>query len=188
MTTTKFGEVYTHCYCEENIWLLAKKRLEKNECSGGEDFVVFLSNEKKCIPIFSANGGVVYWDYHVILIYKNVEKKESWVYDLDANGLEFPTLFLKYLNTCLKKTPIQRSFRILPSKVFLETFSSDRSHMLLPNSSHLPEQERYSSPPPSYLPIMLPGIKNNLFSDFVEMNVNQVATHEQFVQMFTTFN
>jgi hypothetical protein len=71
------------CYCEENVWRLAYRRLhdKQKRLDGSKEnnetityyHVVFVSNPKACVPMFqqlaSTNRGkAVFWDYHVILL------------------------------------------------------------------------------------------------------------------------
>nr|CAG8535702.1 859_t:CDS:10 [Entrophospora candida] len=74
--------IYTKCYCEENIYHLCKKFLldEKNEDYKEGIYVCFISNEDKVVPLFRQSSselenGLVLWDYHVILILKEKQKK-----------------------------------------------------------------------------------------------------------------
>jgi hypothetical protein len=56
--------VYTHCYCEENIWKLSKAisdRQTQQDSVSQKDFIVFISNASKTIPIFQPDGGHVVW-------------------------------------------------------------------------------------------------------------------------------
>ena len=64
------------CYCEENVWRLAYRRLkEHNESMTGicKYYVVFISNAQKCCPMYAQKAkedrdSPCFWDYHVILI------------------------------------------------------------------------------------------------------------------------
>ncbi|RPD59122.1 hypothetical protein L227DRAFT_576350 [Lentinus tigrinus ALCF2SS1-6] len=69
--------VYTSCYCEENIYLLAQTFVQAASAPGRakpwawEIYVVFVSNGRKTVALWSQKvhaGGVVVWDYHVFLV------------------------------------------------------------------------------------------------------------------------
>ncbi|KAI0648246.1 N-terminal glutamine amidase-domain-containing protein [Trametes meyenii] len=70
--------VYTPCYCEENVYLLARRFTQLSEVHATERrgpwpwqiFVVFISNGGKTVALWSqkARDGVVVWDYHVVLV------------------------------------------------------------------------------------------------------------------------
>lgn len=45
-------------------------------------------------------------------------------------------------------------FRVIPAEEFLQTFASDRSHMLTPDG-------HWMAPPPTYPPIKTKGIDTN---------------------------
>ncbi|TRY84327.1 hypothetical protein DNTS_025434 [Danionella cerebrum] len=44
--------VYTSCYCEENVWKLCEYIKNHSTCSLDEVYAVFISNERKMIPIW----------------------------------------------------------------------------------------------------------------------------------------
>ncbi|KAG2382850.1 hypothetical protein C9374_004817 [Naegleria lovaniensis] len=149
--------IYTHCYCEENIWKLCERMKTENPLELDNCYAIFLSSEKSVLPMWyqKDNGELIVWDYHVILIHKG-SNSSSTVYDFDTR-LPFPTSFSNYvfrswLVTYLLPNPPKRLismindllFRIVPAREYLETFSSDRSHMW--NA----ETNSYSAPPPSY--------------------------------------
>lgn len=103
---------YTACYCEENIYLLAKA-LESPEISNHwETFVTFISNDTRSVSRLSAfvrfnpssfcdkvalwgqRAGTapfpVVWDYHVVLVIRRRQpgvpptSDSLWVYDFDS--------------------------------------------------------------------------------------------------------
>lgn len=113
---------------------------------------------------------------------------QSEVYDLNCDELPFPCSFQVYAEQCLKyKQALQpkytRKYRILSSTDFLATFSSDRSHMITNTGS-------YSSPLPSWPAITLPNIKNNLFSEFLNLSFkpDQVYSEAQLLSKFLPLN
>ncbi|EFC40220.1 predicted protein [Naegleria gruberi] len=121
---------------------------------------MFLSSDEKLLPMWYQNdtGGLIIWDYHVILVHKNSATQQSTVYDMDTR-LDFPSTFESYivnsfLLTFMIRNPSKRlcelmnclKFRIVPACEFLKSFSSDRSHMIN-------EEGEYSAKPPIYPPI-----------------------------------
>ena len=68
-------------------------------------------------------------DYHVFAVHR----ESCLVYDFDFS--QFPCPFPVYRDTCLRHGELlreryRRMYRVMPSKVYLERFSSDRSHMV----------------------------------------------------------
>ncbi|KAI0350075.1 hypothetical protein OH77DRAFT_1413760 [Trametes cingulata] len=73
--------VYTSCYCEENIYLLAQTFTRLSGAHSTDTlgsswpwqiYVVFISNGGKTVVLWSQkaarDGGWVVWDYHVVLV------------------------------------------------------------------------------------------------------------------------
>ncbi|KAH9857637.1 N-terminal glutamine amidase-domain-containing protein [Lenzites betulinus] len=71
--------VYTSCYCEENIYLLAQAFIQLSDAHSTGDrgswpwqiYVVFISNGAKTVALWSqkaARDDVIVWDYHVVLV------------------------------------------------------------------------------------------------------------------------
>jgi len=157
---------YTFCYCEENIWKLEQIRLGEDPTRKETDHIVFISNESKKVPVWTAKGEYVVWDYHVILVEKR--NQDATVYDFDAATLPFPCPFQNYAAVCFRpqvalKDEFKRMFRVLKGEEFLRTFSSDRSHMIDPKT------KTWMATPPAWPCIQLPGIKSNLFEEFIDM-------------------
>ncbi|RUS73629.1 hypothetical protein EGW08_018602 [Elysia chlorotica] len=180
--------VYTACYCEENVWKLAAHVKEK--CSLRESskcYCVFISNKSKKIPLWQQRASrdadrLVVWDYHVIFVYH--ESKESLVFDLDTE-LSFPCTLKEYANACIGdertlKEEYRRMFRVVPVEEFLNTFASDRSHMIN-------EKGEWLAPPPSYPPISCRNSSNNI-EEFISMSPDfkhgQVFNLIAFLEMF----
>lgn len=115
------------CYCEENVWRLAFRKLHQQIHSPAPTtfttttrlsyccyHVVFVSNPKACVPMFhqrasSSRDSAVYWDYHVLLISSTVSSSNnrtddtsssssSWVWDMDSH-LPCPCPLNDYLET-----------------------------------------------------------------------------------------
>uniref|UniRef100_A0A1B6G201 Protein N-terminal glutamine amidohydrolase n=1 Tax=Cuerna arida TaxID=1464854 RepID=A0A1B6G201_9HEMI len=153
--------VYTPHYCEENIWMLAKKIQERNPEKLKFCYPVFISNENNHIPLWRQRvgkdeDGLVVWDYHVIMVYYNEEA--SWVYDFDTQ-LKFPTPFSEYSKETFKSDEIvnpsfHRFFRVIPAESYLKFFSSDRSHMK--------RNGLWIKPPPEYPPLRNSEESHNL--------------------------
>ncbi len=135
--------------------------------------VVFISNESRCVAMNNQKADVlVHWDYHVVLLFKDIEWK---VVDLDTL-LPQPCLIEEYLSESFMPTapPI---FRVVDADDFICTFASDRRHMIDDNSM-------YFEPPPPWKKI---GSGFNLW-DFVDLsnhdhgqlyNLNEI--HAEFV-------
>eukprot|EP01147_Barroeca_monosierra_P001943 gene1943-5032_t len=158
---------YTSCYCEENVWKLlndqapkvAKIIEEKDGISIDKQpwAACFISNHEKHVAVAQQQSscrddGIVVWDYHVIAIGPD-ESSSLCVYDLDTR-LPFPYPIYDYWKSALQISCISDNlkplFRIVRREHLLQTFSSDRSHML--------RNGGYIHPPPSY-----PAIKAGYF-------------------------
>ncbi|XP_004304350.1 PREDICTED: protein N-terminal glutamine amidohydrolase-like isoform 1 [Fragaria vesca subsp. vesca] len=156
---------HTPFYCEENVYLLCKELGTKGiaDAKGSDLFVVFISNEKKQIPLWHQKAsnradGVVLWDYHVICIQRKVGGGDSplqhLVWDLDST-LSFPCALASYVAETIRPTfqtfpEFQRYFRIAHAPIFLQSFASDRRHMKDPLGEWLHQ-------PPVYEPIVSEG-------------------------------
>ena len=79
---------------------------------------------------------------------------EVIVWDLDMR-LSFPISFKEYANQAIHPQDIparfQQLFRVVKGADYLQTFASDRSHMINSDGS-------WKSPPPDYAPIHTKGI------------------------------
>ncbi|KAI7901679.1 N-terminal glutamine amidase-domain-containing protein [Cokeromyces recurvatus] len=120
-------------------------------------FVVFISNEKRSVPLWKQLAGIkndrpfVIWDYHVILYYRPAKLENSLIYDFDTT-LPFPCQALEYVKETFKpdlflKEEYKHHFRLISAQLYLDYFQSDRSHMLK-------EDGTYMAPPPSYQAII----------------------------------
>lgn len=135
------------CYCEENVWRLAYRRLYNNR-NNSTYYVVFISNEHQCVAMWhqlAARTGMqpCLWDYHVILIETSQDK--SFVLDMDTK-LSYPCPFAEYMKETFQKgterhTPL---FRVVEASMYLKHFASDRSHM------YDKVTKTWSAPPPTY--------------------------------------
>lgn len=186
--------VYTACFCEENVY----KFISENSGHFEDMFAVFISNPLKQCAIWyqkmSEDPTVipVCWDYHVVVIAK--KSLNFLVYDLDT-ALSFPCPLEEYLSQCFRPSPSEISqwwyqfaiktghyFRPVNSYDFLETFSSDRSHMIDKTTG------RWNSPPPKYEPIFKPDLGSTLldFLDFENTSLpGKWLDYDQFSQYFS---
>ncbi|EEB05436.2 hypothetical protein SJAG_00450 [Schizosaccharomyces japonicus yFS275] len=148
---------YTPCYCEENIYQLAK-------LFDGQGQVVFITTKTKTTPIWEQKvgkepDGLVVWDYHVVFLSRGTDNNDWNVWDFDSK-LPFPTTWSEYRYKALKRVQqtyegnvldpdspcLERCFRVVSAKQYLDHFSSDRSHMRTETGDWL-------APPPLYPPI-----------------------------------
>ncbi|BFZ53661.1 hypothetical protein PYCC9005_000690 [Savitreella phatthalungensis] len=139
MEVARHGYRYASQYCEENIYHLANDLLTMD---GDVDAsVVFISNRLRRVPFFSTVKHAttpdrpLIWDYHVILV-THSECGVAQVFDFDASTV-FPTPWQVYRSVVLRThlpllEDFRRMYRVIPARRFLETFASDRSHMLDP--------------------------------------------------------
>ncbi|TCD65624.1 hypothetical protein EIP91_002429 [Steccherinum ochraceum] len=155
--------VYTSCYCEENIYLLAQALQDGGpEARHWEAFAVFISNQSKTVALWNqqARDGVVVWDYHVVLVVRPINhasddpsqrdqaevtsdiRPSCWVYDFDTR-LPMPCESTGTFPYCfLGENAIDaRYIRVVPAQVYLDNFASDRSHMIIQRPLQLPEDE-----------------------------------------------
>ncbi|KAF7691266.1 protein N-terminal glutamine amidohydrolase [Silurus meridionalis] len=187
ITPSRTDCVYTSCYCEENVWKLCEYIQHQETCPLDQVHAVFISNEKKTIPIWKqkSSGGnePVIWDYHVVLLHVSPQAR-SFVYDLDTT-LPFPCLLHVYSmeafrSDVLLKPDFRRKLRVIPADTYLKTFASDRSHMKHSNGA-------WRMPPPPYPCIETTESKMNL-EDFISMDPNvgvgTVYKLSEFVQHF----
>ncbi|CAH8387540.1 unnamed protein product [Eruca vesicaria subsp. sativa] len=168
MDVTQFK--HTPFYCsEENVYLLCKTLCENGvaDANGSDLFVVFISNEKKQVPLWHQKAstradGIVLWDYHVICVQRKKESdSEPLVWDLDST-LPFPSPLASYVSQTTQPSfqlfaEYQRFFRIVHAPLFFKHFASDRRHMKEPDGS-------WTAQPPPYQAIVAQGKSCNNFS------------------------
>ncbi|TFK27395.1 hypothetical protein FA15DRAFT_666479 [Coprinopsis marcescibilis] len=188
--------IYTSCYCEENIYLLCRDFTSIPEIAEKWDAkVVFVSNADQQVALFTQKSArkeelPVIWDYHVILILKPREVEEdeglhgrnneeaddpprmTWLYDFDTR-LPVPCPWEEYLKLTFPEDILpeyESCFRVVDAQEYLDSFASDRSHMIR-ESAKKQDVVMYSSPPPTYEPIfgrlVAAGVKTNLMDGFV---------------------
>jgi hypothetical protein len=110
------------CYCEENVWRLAYRKLHKTNNDDDDDddnqyHVVFVTNPQKCVPMFQQLAAKnplkpCFWDYHVVLFGTTTSSSPSpssrddnsttttttiSVLDMDSH-LPYPCTLQTYLN------------------------------------------------------------------------------------------
>jgi hypothetical protein len=108
-SASNFGpDEYTSCYCEENIYRLAKKFVDDPvKAQEVNYFVVFISSMSKATPIWGQRARSdnpdepVLWDYHVILLAHYTDGADSVVYDFDCT-MQFPVRSLEYFQKALR--------------------------------------------------------------------------------------
>ncbi|XP_059668412.1 protein N-terminal glutamine amidohydrolase [Cornus florida] len=186
---------HTPFYCEENVYLLCKKLQENGvaEAEGSDLFVVFISNEKKQVPLWYQKAshradGVILWDYHVICIQRKKDVNSSHlVWDLDSS-LPFPSPLATYVSETIRPSfelfsEFQRFFRVVHAPIFLRSFASDRRHMK-------DSVGNWISQPPAYDAIVAEdGTVHNLnqYNEISTADVKNVgidSTDAVFVQKF----
>ncbi|XP_059427882.1 protein N-terminal glutamine amidohydrolase isoform X3 [Corylus avellana] len=173
---------HTPFYCEENVYFLCKKLCTSGiaDARGSDLFVVFISNEKKQIPLWHQKAskradGVVLWDYHVICIQKRREgDTPHLVWDLDSS-LPFPSPLTSYVSETIRPSfelfsEYRRFFRIVHAPIFLQCFASDRRHMK-------DSAGNWTAEPPAYGPIIAEdGAVHNL-NEYNEICAADVMTN-----------
>ncbi|KAH7922829.1 hypothetical protein BV22DRAFT_1016534 [Leucogyrophana mollusca] len=189
---------YTNCYCEENIYLLAKRFADLPIIKPYWDsYAIFISNTSKTVALWgqqlaSSGERPVIWDYHVVLALRERPRllqqpststsaeRSTWIYDFDTH-LNVPCHWKEYVEETFPPDAAipqqyRSQFRVVPGEEYLLYFASDRSHMasetLSPEGS---SASRYLASPPVYPAICGPqavvnGVTNNLMTDFVSMD------------------
>ncbi|PON38859.1 Protein N-terminal glutamine amidohydrolase, alpha beta roll [Parasponia andersonii] len=184
---------HTPFYCEENVYLLCKKLCENGiaDAEGSDLFVVFISNDKKQVPLWSQKAsnradGAVLWDYHVIC----VQRKRGGgfvplVWDLDSS-LPFPSPLASYISETIRPSfslfsDYQRFFRIVHAPIFLHHFASDRRHMK-------DSAGNWSAEPPTYDPIIAKdGTVHNL-NEYMEIHLSDVMKNVEVDSIIVVFS
>lgn len=162
-------------YCEENVWRLASRKIRKKPTALW--FAVFISNRRKAVPMCQQlaqedPSRPCFWDYHVILV--GVTGGESSVhdvvrvYDIDSQ-CAYGCLITEYLEESfpfeLHDKTLNPMFRVIPASVYLEHFSSNRSHMFDQKT------QTWNATPPTYTCIGLDRPTNfDRYIDFSSKN------------------
>ncbi|XP_055081169.1 protein N-terminal glutamine amidohydrolase isoform X2 [Periophthalmus magnuspinnatus] len=160
--------VYTSCYCEENVWHLCSWFRSEAEVQLQELYVLFISNHHRT-------------DYHVVLLWSR-PSLDPLIFDLDS-VLDFPCSLQEYTTQALRSDQdlnpqYHRLIRVIPADLFLQKFSSDRSHMKKPDGT-------WTMPPPSYPPIQTQETSTNL-ELFIQMKQDQGLGQVHSLQNFIT--
>lgn len=128
---------YQANYCEENIWhLLQEAEFQTSEC-----FAVVISNTGKCFAMWEQKSGSgdqpVMWDYHVVMVSRG---EELAIWDLDSRlgaPMAAQEWVQKSFHGCATMPEsFHPTFRIVDGNEFVDTFSSDRSHMLVGDNAY----------------------------------------------------
>jgi hypothetical protein len=170
---------YTPCYCEENIWQLARDS-RFHELDARVILITGPGSHRKLWFQRSSEHVTqpVCWDYHVILLVWD----NTWqVWDFDTT-LDFPvnasTYFLKTFrgpDESFENT--NAFFKTIEAKEYIDNFSSDRSHMRLPSGD-------WVVPPPSWSPIVKGGISNLIeWLDIESDGPGKVLSLEQIIKL-----
>lgn len=204
-------ELRVPCYCEENVWRLAYRRLNGGGSSEGENkdnryYVVFVSNEERCCPMFSQLAQddadePCFWDYHVLLISSSGPgvngTEKCLVWDMDSH-LPFPTEVSDYLASVFREECFRREFRaqlaprfrVIEAEDYLKYFFSDRKHMIDPKTGE------WREPPPKYDCILFnrppeEGVTNGKQSnldDYIDMTTDTDDANEGSSSMGIVYN
>lgn len=173
--------LYTPFYCEENVYMLAKRLAETGAADVADLTAVFISNPTRSVPLWrqkagKGHEGLVVWDYHVILV-QSRPGGEAVVWDLDSL-LPFPTLLQVYWREGLcnglaspvrLRPPYPRLYRLVSMRTLLRCFASDRSHM-----RHAGTGEWLEVPPPYEAITAEDGATNNLH-EYITMILPSIA-------------
>ena len=208
LTANDDRDLRVPCFCEENVWRLAYRKLHSAPMSDassshaqskGESksqyFVVFVSNPSKCVCYFQQRANPdpltpVFWDYHVLLFEQRPSQEKNddqatLVWDVDSY-LSYPCPLVEYLDESFpsndndhemsrnngheRQRQLERilpCFRVVPAEIFLEKFSSDRSHMWDA------VKKEWRATPPVYDAIMPRGIKKSNLAVYINMTSHQ---------------
>jgi hypothetical protein len=130
LEANKEEDLRVPCYCEENVYRLAYRKLMKQQQEEDDGtnnsrccsyFVLFVSNAARSVAMFhqraSAGRGCVVWDYHVILLEVCMERSAQGtshadgarVYDLDTL-LPYPSPLSEYLRRSFPYAITQRTY------------------------------------------------------------------------------
>ncbi|MFB6374940.1 MAG: hypothetical protein ABEN55_17880 [Bradymonadaceae bacterium] len=156
---------YQPYYCEENVWRLCRQ----NPFDGNDVYAVVISNRTGACPLWNqreapSSTRPVLWDYHVVAVERRAESTLVW--DLDTR-LECPAPVAVWWQATFPALErlgpaFQPNFRVVPRDIFLDTLSTDRSHMQTDGGE-------FKKPPPDWDRIFDPKVGMNL-DRFVDMD------------------
>ncbi|KAK4839123.1 hypothetical protein QYF36_019311 [Acer negundo] len=184
VSSSEYSSQFDHTpfYCEENVYFLCKKLCANGvaDTDGSDLYVVFISNEKKQIPLWHQKAskradGVILWDYHVVCIQrKRGGDSPCLVWDLDSS-LPFPSPLASYVSETIRPSfqlfsEYQRFFRIVHAPIFLRFFASDRRHMKDLAGNWIAE-------PPSYEPIVAEDKAMHNLNEYIEIRAEDISTN-----------
>ncbi|GAA5890913.1 hypothetical protein JCM8208_003095 [Rhodotorula glutinis] len=217
MPAQPVGEAhYTPFYCEENVYQLLASLEGSSRFS--RSFAVFVSNSDRRALLFQQKasrqgpeqGHYVVWDYHVVAVAveraegepERVAPERVVVLDRDSRlgavvplrGYIAQTFRPDLFSEGILEPSLRSRFRVVPAKTFLESFASDRSHMLVPPSTAIdaaplpstrtprpdprarPAGPHYLQPVPPYPPICgtaaaARGETHNLWTRFLDVRL-----------------
>mmetsp|Transcript_18086 Transcript_18086/g.22141 ORF Transcript_18086/g.22141 Transcript_18086/m.22141 type:complete len:261 (-) Transcript_18086:52-834(-) len=191
------------CYCEENVWRLAYRRLfgsivntsSSSVNKGDTDkeniqyYVVFVSNEQKCCPMLHQKASrdanaPCFWDYHVILIQcskqqgqKGRKTNVAQVLDLDTR-LAYPCPLEHYLDETFNlEFADKKSNKKLSPKFRLIRAELFLQHFYSDRMHMCQDGNKWSAPPPTY---------DCILTDLRNMKVNKkgnLSNLDDFVSM-----
>lgn len=124
---------YTAFFCEENIWWLGRRLVDAGWPLGAGT-VWLISNQRREVPLLKQRRdehGVVLWDYHVVLQWR--DEADHWILDFDS-ALPWPCPLEHYLMASFpaRETLHQEwwiKIRRVPLSDYLSRLHSDRGHM-----------------------------------------------------------
>ena len=192
------SELRVPCFCEENVWRLAYRKLHSAASAGNSQaasskyFAVFISNPSKCVCFFHqlANPNPltpVFWDYHVLLFEQQQQRQSAnhttLVWDIDSY-LPYPCPLADYLDNAFPALPTNQERddgglvaheleQIAPCfrVVPAETFLTHFSC----DRSHMWDatKKKWRAPPPTYPAILPNGNQENNLMTYINMTTNQ---------------
>lgn len=124
--------LYQSCFCEENIWHLCRH----SDFCNKNTLVLYISNPYNSCAFWKQKPAKsshlpVLWDYHVILLVKDVKWQ---VYDLDSKlplGVDATDYLKLTFNDGEPVLPeFEARFKVLNGREYADKFQSDRSHMI----------------------------------------------------------
>jgi len=166
---------YQPYYCEENVW----KLLEGDHLSGRERFALVVSNTEGACPMWTQRhspdpGRPVVWDYHVVALTRDGDSICLWDLDSELGRPLSLGAWLEGTFPRVERLPsrFRPRFRIVPAPIYLEVFSSDRSHMR-------DEEGEWKRPPPEWPAIFREdrGMNLDRFTDMEADFVGDVSPY-----------
>lgn len=128
---------YSPYYCEENIWQLAYQLKDHGRFLAKDLTIWMMTTPERYLPMrFQSQNnpnGWIFWDYHVVLLANRI-KQSPLIFDL-GTALPFPVNASEYIEASFPDFSLFPDdfsiwIRSIPADHYLQSFSSDRSHML----------------------------------------------------------